>query len=91
MALLGHLCDKIAQMVDYSILKFPFDSIHINSQFLWIFLAVFFIVYLILSSVLIYHWRIYGMNTKAVYLAQAVFLIASALLFISAIVSIGTF
>lgn len=51
-------------------------------------LLAYFIFYCIVSGVLFYHWRSYGMGSKKVLFAETVFLLFSIVLFVFAGVSI---
>ena len=72
-------------------LRFPLGELHVNSLLLWGILAIFLIAYCVVSSILVYHWRAYGMDTKAVALAQVIFFVVSALLFVAAMLAISAF
>ncbi|MFZ2522728.1 MAG: hypothetical protein WAX44_02695 [Minisyncoccia bacterium] len=51
-------------------------------------LAVFFIFYVVYSSVLIYHWSTYGMKSREVVFAESLFYLVSVALFAVAGLSI---
>lgn len=53
-----------------------------NTPLLLIIFIAFFIVYLIITIVLVYHWVEYGMRNGAVVLAELVFVLVSTVLFI---------
>lgn len=67
------------------------SRISINSVILWVIFGLFFLLYAIISAVLIYHWRAYGMSSRAIILAETVFIIVSLVLFSLAVISIGIF
>ncbi len=54
-------------------------------------LVLFFIVYAIISSALVYHWAAYGMYSHTVMLTMALFLFVSVGLFSTAVLGIGYF
>jgi len=64
------------------------SSINALSFALWPLLGVVFIIYIVVSLALLYHWRRYGMKTKRVILAETVYFIVSAGIFFVAIVSL---
>lgn len=51
-------------------------------------LLAYFVGYCVLSGVLFYHWRAYGMGSKKIYFAETVFILVSMVLFVFAGVSI---
>ena len=63
------------------------DFLKINISFLaggtilWIIFILFFIVYVVIASVLLYHWHAYGMKGKAVLFAESLFIFVSVVLF----------
>jgi hypothetical protein len=72
---------------------FPFinSSIHISKGVLGIVLVLFLVVYGVVSAVLFYHWRRYGMHSGAVVLAELIFVLVSALLIYMAIIGIAVY
>ncbi len=50
-------------------------------------LILFFILYLIVSSVLFYHWTTYGMGSHGILVGEILFLLVSVLLFLVAFLS----
>lgn len=62
---------------------------YIDSGVLTIILGLFFVVYLIVSVALYYHWSKYGMSHPGVILAQSVFALGSVILFTVAVLSIN--
>ena len=75
-------------------LSFPFSlpvlslPIVISSQALFILLALFFVVYAIISGVLVYHWSAYGMRSAGIVVAELLFLMVSIALFVFSILAI---
>lgn len=59
----------------------------LGTQFLFVVLGVFFIIYLLISLVLFYHWTAYGMGSRGIVFSEIVFLAFSVLLFITAFLS----
>lgn len=69
----------------------PSFPISIGKPLLWVIFALFFIGYVIVSGVLIYHWRKYGMNNKNIVFAETLFIIVSVILFGSAFFALTLF
>lgn len=63
-------------------LPFPLSNV------LWGIFAVALIVFAISSTVLLYHWRSYGMNNKKILFAQTLYITVSIGIIIVAIISI---
>jgi hypothetical protein len=79
--------------MEISKFKFPeFSNISmasfINVPLLTILLGLFFVIYIIISAVLIYHWKAYGMKSRGVLLAESLFLFVSLVLFVVSITSL---
>jgi cytochrome b subunit of formate dehydrogenase len=66
-------------------------SLLITQNTLIIILALFFIFYVIVSGVLMYHWSAYGMKSFGVIFSESLFIIVSIVLFIVASLSIFYF
>ena len=66
-------------------------SIILSRPILLILLVVFFLIYAILSGVILYHWKSYGMKGRGVILAETLFLFVSLVLFVIAGVSMTYF
>jgi hypothetical protein len=64
-------------------------SLEISKTFLWGFLGVFFAIYALVSIILMYHWRRYGMKNSAIIFAEALFTFVSVGLFAVASISLG--
>ena len=78
--------------MDSSVISLPsLPSINfavvVSSTVLLIVLGVFFIIYLIISSVLFYHWNAYGMGSRGIVFGESIFLIVSVCLFVVAFLS----
>lgn len=71
-------------MVPNPFLAFPFKSIHLSSSLLWALLGAYFFFYCILSLVLTFHWREYGMNAKTIIFVELLFYGISIFLFLMA-------
>ncbi len=81
--------------MDLSYLKFTlpsfihFDtSLFVNLPVLLIIFVLFLAGYGIVSGVLLYHWRTYGMGTHGISVARILFLLISAVLFVLALLGI---
>lgn len=66
-------------------------SIFLSRPILLILLVIFFLIYSILSGVILYHWKSYGMKGPGVLLAESLFLFVSLVLFVIAGVSMTYF
>lgn len=66
-------------------------SFFFNTFALTAVLVVFFILYVVLSGVLIYHWRAYGMKSQAIVVTESLFIFVSAILFVVASLAIYYF
>lgn len=64
-----------------------FPNIHlsffINLPVLMAILVLFFVVYSIISYVIIYHWSTYGMKSHGILVAETFFLFVSVVLFVT--------
>ena len=63
-------------------------DVFFQKDLLWGLFGVFFIVFVILSVVLIYHWQRYGMSNKKIILAQSVYLIVSLVFIVVAVTTL---
>ena len=54
----------------------------INRPVLLIILGLFFVIYAIMTWVLMYHWSAYGMKSHGILVAKTLFLFVSTLLFV---------
>ncbi len=72
-------------------ITFPLKGIHITENLLWAILGVFFIFYCIIGVVLLFHWREYGLGSKAVVFAELIFIAVSVILFLAASAIVITF
>lgn len=59
-------------------------SFIINSSVLTLILSLFFVLYLIVSIVLFYHWISYGMRSAGIVVAEVLFSMVSVTLFVVA-------
>jgi hypothetical protein len=64
-------------------------SFNIGKPLLWLVLVIFLSIYAIVSIVLFYHWRKYGMKNKSILLAEGLFVVVSLGLFVIAISSLS--
>ncbi|OHA88501.1 MAG: hypothetical protein A2741_00365 [Candidatus Zambryskibacteria bacterium RIFCSPHIGHO2_01_FULL_43_27] len=62
-----------------------------GKEVLWGFFGVFIIVYVVISAILLFHWRRYGMNNKNIIFAEAIFLVVSLSLFGIAFATLSNF
>ena len=56
----------------------------ITAPALFIILALFFVVYSVLTGMLMYHWSAYGMKSQGVLVAESLFIFVSIILFLTA-------
>jgi len=66
-------------------------SLFINIPVLIIFFFIFFVFYAIISSVIVYHWSAYGMKSRGIIIAEALFFGVSFALFAVATLSLFYF
>ncbi len=66
-------------------------SIIANAKVLSVVLFIIFIIYSIISGILIYHWRNYGMKSVKVYIIESIFLFVSLVLFVASAMSVYYF
>ena len=59
-------------------------SIFVNRPVLLVIFAMFFIVYAVITWVLMYHWSAYGMKSQGILVTETLFLFVSAVLFVVA-------
>ena len=59
-------------------------SVFLSKPILMIVFVVFFLVYSVLSGVIIYHWNAFGMKSGGIVIAESVFLFVSVVLFVVA-------
>lgn len=55
---------------------------------IWIIFGLFMVIYTIVSGILIYHWRKYGMKTRPIIVAETIYIMISLVLIAGAILSI---
>ncbi|MFA7216797.1 MAG: hypothetical protein WC095_02350 [Candidatus Paceibacterota bacterium] len=63
----------------------------LHSSILYIILGIFFLGYLVVSTILIYHWNTYGMRAQGVIVAEILYLFVSLSLFSIAVLSLYYF
>lgn len=66
-------------------------SFILNVPVLFTILILFLIFYGIVTSVLVYHWRAYGMKSKGILAAESMYFTVSVILFVTAGVSLFYF
>ena len=62
-------------------------SFVLSTPALFAILSLFFLVYLVVSGVLFYHWTSYGMGSHGIYVGEILFVSVSIILFFVAFVS----
>jgi lipopolysaccharide export LptBFGC system permease protein LptF len=78
--------------VDFSLQEFILAVVaNIKKEWLWMILLVAFLIFCLISLVLIYHWYRYGRGEKGVLIAGAVYFIGSVFLFLGAVLSIALY
>lgn len=66
--------------------------IEIKDDWLWIIFSFVFVIFAIMTLVLMYHWNKYGLwHNKGVFLAEAAYLLGSAFFILGAIASVLSF
>ena len=63
----------------------PIGEFQIPPIVLWGVLGLFLVAFVIVSAMLIYHWRRYGMRNHSIILAEIIYLSVSGLLIFGAI------
>lgn len=63
-------------------------SLILNTTVLSALLIIFSVFYVVVTSILLYHWSAYGMKTRGIVLAESVFLSVTLVLFCTSIVSL---
>lgn len=75
----------------FDIIKFMdvafLSSMNIGA-FAWIMFLIVFIVWVIISIVLLYHWRMYGLKNKVVIFVETVYIVVSIVVITGALVSL---
>lgn len=66
-------------------------SLFVNLPIFLIILSVFFVLYTVITSVLMYHWLTYGMKSPGVLVAESLFLLISVVLFVIAGMALSLF
>ncbi|HEY4505228.1 MAG TPA: hypothetical protein VJG67_00855 [Candidatus Paceibacterota bacterium] len=66
-------------------------SLFINKPVFVAILVFFFVIYTIISSVLMYHWSSYGMRSAGVVIGETIFVLVSLALFTVAGLAINYF
>ena len=75
--------------LDFSTLSKLASTYFLNKSIMFGFLALFFIVYAIISAIIMYHWSSYGMDSKGIIIGRSLFLIVSVSLFLIAILALN--
>lgn len=70
-----------SQVLSLSTSEFKLSYVF-NRPVLAIIALVFFVIYSIVSGVLVYHWHVYGMKNSGILLAQNLFFLVSIILFV---------
>ena len=66
-------------------------SVFLSRPILLVVFVVFFLVYAVLSGIVIYHWKAYGMKGRGVLVAESLFLFVSLVLFVVSAVAMTYF
>jgi hypothetical protein len=66
-------------------------STKVPGEALWAIFAFFALVYIIISSILAYHWKEYGLGSKKIAFAAKLYFTISLLMLIGGILSILSF
>ncbi len=79
--------------IDSSIFTFSSFSLAflISPMTLYIVLILFGVVYIIVTSVLMYHWSAYGMRSPGILIGETLFVLVSLILFMVASLAIYYF
>ncbi len=63
----------------------------INKPVLMVLFGLYFVLYATVSAVLVYHWTSYGMRSRGIIVGESLFYFVSAVLFVTAGLSIYYF
>ena len=78
--------NTIQPLPQFSLAKLSFLF---NPPVLFVLLAVFFVLYLLASGALWYHWSKYGMGRSEIAIVKTLFVFVSAALFVFALLGIS--
>ncbi len=59
-------------------------SVFLSRPILLVVFVVFFLIYAVLTAVIIYHWKAYGMKSPGIIAMEGIFLFVSLVLFVIA-------
>ncbi|MFZ2522767.1 MAG: hypothetical protein WAW92_00060 [Minisyncoccia bacterium] len=63
-------------------------DVFVSRPILTLFFIGYLAVYIVLSFILFYHWRTYGMKSRGVVVAESIFVVVAAVLFLLAALSL---
>lgn len=63
-------------------------SFRLNHGFLWGIFALATVVFVVISAVLLFHWRRYSLGNKTFVFTETIYFLVSGLLFFIAIISL---
>lgn len=67
------------------------SHLQIDKLVLWVLFVIAVFIFAVISSVLVYHWRAYGMRNHSIVFAQSLYISVSLLLLVGAVFSIISF
>ncbi len=78
---------EIPQLTLPSLPKIHF-GVAATRPILYFVLIIFFVFYIIVSSVLMYHWTRYGMRSHGILVGKTLYIFVSAILFLISVLSL---
>jgi len=64
------------------------SSLSIDHNVLWIIFGLLVFIFLIVSAILLFHWRRYGMKNSRIILSETIYLIGGGIFLFSALVAL---
>ena len=71
--------------------NFDFVNYAVSRPALYLIFIVYFFLYAIVSAILFYHWKNYGMRSQGIMIARSLFIFVSIVLFVICGISIFLF
>jgi len=63
----------------------------LNENILWLIFILTFVLFLVFSLILVYHWHRFGMRAKGIFLAESVYFSGSVFFLLGAVASVMLF
>lgn len=62
--------------------------VNIGPNILWLFFGVLVFVFLIVSAVLLFHWRRYGMKNKRIVVSELIYLVGGGVIIFFSVITL---